>query len=519
MKKGKVYLIGAGPGDPGLITVKGLNCLKKADVIVYDRLLDDSLLELARPEAEKIYVGKSAKYHTLEQSDINRLLVKKAQQGKIVVRLKGGDPFVLGRGGEEAEALASNRIPFEIVPGVSSAVAVPAYAGIPVTHRGLSSSFTVVTGHEASDKDKLNLAWDKLSTGADTLVFLMAMGNLTAIIKKLIENGRPASTPVAVISHGTSTKQQAVVGTLETILAQASSLQPPAVVIVGEVVRLREQLRWFDTRPLFSKRVLVTRDPHQANSLSQLLQERGAIPIEIPAIKIQPPPDWKDLDRAILNLKDYHWIIFTSVNGVESFFHRLRAQKRDARWLSGLYIGAIGPATAKALQDYGLSVDYVPKTFTSRGFLSGLKKYNIAGCRVLLPRADIAGKELARGIARLGAKVQEITAYQTVPNTEAISQSKQMLLTGEIDIVTFTSSSTVTNLIAALGRDWQVINKTVIACIGPKTANTAKKSGLRVDVIAKKHTIPGLVEALEHYFQRKGENEWLSALTPTTASP
>ncbi len=502
MKQGKVYLVGAGPGDPGLITIKGLNCLKKADVVVYDRLIDDSLLELSPPNAEKIYVGKSAKYHALEQKDINQLLIKKAQEDKIVVRLKGGDPFVLGRGGEEAEALASSHIPFEIVPGVSSAIAVPAYAGIPVTHRRLASSFTVVTGHEATDKDKPSLAWDKLSTG-DTLVILMAVGNLAPIVKQLLKNGRPVSTPIAIISQGTTQKQKTLIGTLETILAQAESFQQPAVVVIGEVVRLRDHLRWFDNLPLFGKRILVTRAHHQASSLSQLLREYGAIPIEIPAIKIQASPTSEELDQAILNLKNYHWLIFTSINGVETFFHRLYTLKLDARWLGNLRLGAIGPATAKALKSHGLSADYVPRTYTSRGFLSGLKRYDLTGCRFLLPRADIADRELVRGIARLGAQVHEVTAYQTVPDTKAIAKGKQMLRAGEIDIVTFTSSSTVTNLITTLSKDWQIINKAVIACIGPKTAATATKTGLRVDIIARNQTIPGLVEAIEQYFQER----------------
>jgi uroporphyrinogen III methyltransferase/synthase len=508
VKQGKVYLVGAGPGETGLITVKGLDCLKKADVIIYDRLLDNSLLEMARPEAEKIYVGKAAKHHTLEQSVINQLLVKKAQEGKIVVRLKGGDPFILGRGGEEAEALALNHIHFEIVPGVSSATAVPAYAGIPVTHRGLSSSFTVVTGHEAIDKDKTSLAWDKLSTGSDTLVFLMAMGNLTPVVQRLLKNGRAPSTPVAVISHGTSPNQKTIVGTLETILDRAKSFEPPAVVVVGQVVQLRDCLRWFDNYPLFGKRILVTRARHQTSSLSQLFRECGAMPVEIPAIKIQPLLTPNDLDQAILNIKNYHWIVFTSVNGVEAFFHRLYALKLDARWLGNLRLGAIGPATAKALENKGLWADYIPKTYTSRGFLSGLKNYDLTGCRVLLPRADIANKELAQGIARLGAQVQEVTVYQTIPNTEAISKGKEMLKAGEIDVVTFTSSSTVTNLIAALGKECPVINEAVIACIGPRTAATATKSGLRVDIIAREHTITGLVEAIKQYFQRKrGDND------------
>lgn len=502
MKRGKVYLVGAGPGDPGLLTVKGLDCLRRADVIIYDRLLDDSLLSEARSDAEKIYVGKTAKYHTLEQEAINQLLVKKARGGRMVVRLKGGDPFVLGRGGEEAEALAANQIPFEVVPGVSSALAVPAYAGIPVTHRRLASSFTVITGHEAVKKDKPSIPWAKLSTGSETLVFLMAMGNLAQIVNRLIENGKPPSTPVAVISQGTSLEQRTVVGTLEDIVTRAKQddFQPPAVLVVGEVVQLREHLRWFDNRPLFGKRILVTRAQHQASELSQLLRERGAVPVEMPVIGVQPVSISDKLDRAILHLDNYQWLIFTSVNGVEAFFQRLYALKLDARWLKNLRIGVIGPATVEALKNRGVLPDYIPKTYTSRGLLAGLRRQGMAGCQVLLPRADIAGRELASGITRLGAKVHEVIAYKTIPNTEAIFQGKQMLLAGEVDIITFTSPSTVTNLLAVLDKDRELINKALIACIGPKTKAAATKAGLRVDVIARKHTISGLVQDLEEYF-------------------
>jgi len=507
MKQGKVYLVGAGPGDPGLLTIKGPDCLKQADVVVYDRLIDDSLLSAVRPGAEKLYVGKSAKHHHMEQETINQLLVEKAQQGKIVVRLKGGDPFVLGRGGEEAEVLARNHILFEVVPGVSSAIAVPAYAGIPLTHRRLASSFTVVTGHEATDKDESTITWNKISTGADTLIFLMVAGNLGYIVDRLIENGRPPSTPVAAIANGTSHQQRTLVGTLEHIvsLAEQENLQPPVVLVVGKVVRLREHLRWFDNQPLFGKRILVTRAQHQASQLSQLLLRRGAVPLEIPAIEIQPLPAPEELDQAILNLKDYHWIIFTSVNGIEAFFRRLYALNLDTRWLNNLRVGAIGPATASALEHEGIRADCVPKKYTSKSLLAQLQQQDIAGCRVLLPRADIAGKELALGITRLGAEVHEVMAYRTVPDTRRISRGKRMLLAGEIDVITFTSSSTVTNLVMALGKHREAMNKTLIACIGPGTAAAAVGAGLRVDIVAQRHTITGLLEAVEQYFQKEAK--------------
>ncbi|MFQ5924712.1 MAG: uroporphyrinogen-III C-methyltransferase [Dehalococcoidia bacterium] len=504
MNKGKVYLVGAGPGDTGLITVKGLNCLRQADVIIYDRLLDERLLDSAPPVAERIYVGKTPRYHAREQAEINQVLVAKAEEGKTVVRLKGGDPFVLGRGGEEAEALVQAHIPFEVVPGVSSAIAVPAYAGIPVTHRRLSSSFTVITGHEDVTKGSSSIAWEKLATGADTLIFLMGAGNLSQIVGQLVKNGRAATTPIALIRDGTGPRQQTIVGTLADIVAkvESSSFSPPAVIVVGEVVTLQEKLRWFDSQPLFGKRVLVTRARPQASSLSRLLLEHGAQPVEMPAIEIQTIPSTGELDQAISILESYQWIAFTSVNGVDAFFHRVYALNRDARSLKGIKIGAIGPATAQALEARGLRPDYLPQVYTSEGFVAGLKIQNIAGCRFLLPRADIATRELANGIAQLGAEVHEVTVYRTVPGGEAISRGKQMLLAGEIDIITFTSSSTVTNLLALLGGERQAIERTTIACIGPTTAATAAEAGLKVDIVAQDHTIPGLVEAMEGYFQR-----------------
>ena len=505
MKRGKVYLIGAGPGDPGLITIKGLDCLKQAEVVIYDRLIDDSLLGATPPDTEKIYVGKSADCHSLVQEEINKLLVAKAKEGKVVVRLKGGDPFVLGRGGEEAEALVANHIPFEIIPGITSSLAVPAYAGIPVTHREVASSFVVITGHEAAEKEKSVIAWDKLSTGADTLVLLMGVGNLAYIVDHLMANGRPPDTPVAVIANGTTPRQCTLVGTLQDIVikAEQNKLQPPAVIVVGEVVRLREKLRWFDNLPLFGKRILVTRPRHQASRLSQLLLKRGASPVEIPAIDIQPPPTNNDLDRVILNLKDYHWIIFTSTNGVDAFFQRLQAHNLDARGLANIQLGVIGAATANALAQRGLQVDLMPERYTSRGLLKELQCQDMTGRRVLLPRADIAGKELTDGLTQLGAEVEEIAAYQTTPNTGGIPQAKEKVLTGEIDIITFSSASTVVNLVTALSNELEALNNTVIACIGPETEAAAVRSGLRVDIVAEEHTIPGLVEAMEQYYRRR----------------
>jgi len=506
MRKGKVYLVGAGPGDPGLITVKGLDCLKKADTVVYDHLIDLHLLEAVPARTKKLYVGKSAQSHTLEQEGINQLLAGEANRGKTVVRLKGGDPFVLGRGGEEAQFLASKGIPFEVVPGVSSAVAIPAYAGIPVTHRGLASSFAVMSGHKAAGKDKPTVAWDKISTGTDTLVILMTVRNLGSIVASLIANGRPPSTPAAIVSNGASPRQLTVVGRLDNIVikAKAAGVQPPSVMVVGEVVRLREHMRWFDNQPLFGKRVLVTRPKTKASQLGQLLRERGAVPIEIPAIIIEAAPSNNELDHAILNLKNYDWLIFTSVNGIEAFFSRFDFLNKDVRWLGHLRIGAIGPATAQALKDLGLCADCVPEKYTSRSLLTELRKENMFGRRILLPRSDIAGKDLSRGLARLGAEVHEIAVYRTIPNVRGLKEAKKLIITGEIDIITFTSSSTVTNLVKALGKKQKVPDNIIIACIGPVTAATAARAGLRVNIVARKNTVIGLMEAMEEYFTDRG---------------
>jgi len=503
MKAGKVYLVGAGPGDPGLITIKGLECLKEADAIIYDRLLDDRLLDSAASAAERIYAGKAAGEHTKSQAEINQLLVAKAKEGKTVVRLKGGDPFVLGRGGEEVEFLVRNSIPFEVVPGVTSAIAVPAYAGIPVTQRGIASSFAVITGHEDPSKEELSINWKNLATGVDTLIFLMGMNNLPEIVSRLIEFGRPPDTPVAVIKNGTRPEQKTVAGSLMDIVAKVEDnhITPPAIVIVGEVVKLRDKLCWFDNRPLSGKRILVTRARHQASVLSRLLAERGAEPIELPSIDIQPIPDNTELDQAISNLVRYNWIIFTSTNGVVSFWQRLKNLKLDSRALCGRQIGAIGPATAEALASRGITPDYVPEIYTTEGILAGLGHRDIAELRFLLPRADKADKDLVQGIRKLGAEVHEVTAYHTLPAIESIAEAKRMLISGEIDVITFTSSSTVTNLVAAFQGEPLPINQVKIACIGPKTAEAASRAGLKVDILASEQTISGLVEAIEEYFR------------------
>jgi uroporphyrinogen III methyltransferase/synthase len=507
MGKGMVYLVGAGPGDTGLITVRGLELLQGADIVVYDRLVDDGFLSHARRDAELIYVGKSSGDHIIEQGEINRILVAKASEGKSVVRLKGGDPFVLGRGGEEAEALVENNIPFEVVPGVTSAVAVPAYAGIPVTHRSMASSFAVVTGHEDPTKEGLSVEWSKLASSVDTLVCLMGMGNLEKIVAELIRGGKAPDTRIALIQHGTTPRQRTVIGTLATIVerAERAGFQPPVVIVVGDVVSLRTKLSWFDNQPLFGRRVLVTRSRSQASVLSRMLAERGAEAVELAVIEIKELADTSEFDGAVAHLRDYQWVLFTSVNGVDAFWQRMRAMGLDARWFERIKIGAIGPATAERLQNLGLYPDFISQEFTGESMIKGMAELGIAGCRILLPRSDIAPRELIEGLIKLGADPFEVTAYSTSEASDSPSQAKQMLINGEIDVITFTSSSTVTNLVKRMDGDVDPINKAKVACIGPVTVSVAAKAGLRVDIMAQEHTIPGLVSAIESYFKSEKE--------------
>ncbi len=497
---GKVYLVGGGPGDPGLFTVRGAELLGRAEVVVYDRLANGVLLDhYLRPDAERIYAGKSSNRHTYPQEEINRLLVSKAEEGKIVVRLHGGDPFVFGRGGEEAAALVEAGIPFEVVPGITSAVAVPAYAGIPVTHRGQNSSFAVVTGHEDPTKLESSLDWEKLSTGVGTLVFLMGLTNLQNIVDRLVQNGRPADTPVAVIRWGTWPRQKTLTGTLSDIVAKVreGGFRPPAVIVVGGVVGLRDTLRWWDNRPLFGKRVLVTRSREQAGSLSALLREYGADPVEVPVLETVPPESYDAMDSAIARLESYDWIVFTSVNGVKSFLDRLESLALDVRALGRTRIAAIGPATAQELRRYHLKVDLVPSEYVAEAVAAALLSTGVEGRRMLLPRADLAREALAVELERAGALVDNVVAYRTVPARSDMGRLREQLSAGEIDVVTFASSSTVRYLVAALGEDaLPLLSRSTIACIGPITADTAREMGLQVDVMAGEHTIPGLVKAL-----------------------
>ena len=500
---GKVYLIGAGPGDYRLLTLKACDCLKEADTVVYDRLADARILGYASPEAEMIYVGKASSQHTMTQENICQLLVDLAKEGKTVVRLKGGDPFVFGRGGEEALLLQENNLPFEIVPGVTSAISVPAYAGIPVTHRGVAASFAVVTGHEDPTKENSDINWPQLATATDTLVFLMGVANLPKITAKLMEHGRSGATPVALIRWGTKPQQQVWTSTVAEVadMAQREKIKPPCIFLVGEVVNLRQQLAWFDNpelKPLFGKRVLVTRARAQASKLTQTLEELGASCVEAPAIKVVPPADqFACLDQCLTKVQEYNWVIFTSANGVEYFYQRLFASNQDSRALAQAKICAIGSATAAKLRQYGVIADVVPQEFRAEGIVEALATEVGPGTKILLPRATVARDVLPESLTKLGAEVDVAPAYETQTGDMDVEQLREQLQAGELDVVTFTSSSTVTKLLELLGQDAQaLLAHTQVMAIGPITAETCEKNGLQVQAVAKEYTIPGLVEII-----------------------
>lgn len=503
MKQGLVYLIGAGPGDPGLITVKGLACLKKADVIIYDYLANEQLLKEAKEGAELIYAGKKAGTHVFAQKEINELMIQKVKEGKIVARLKGGDPFIFGRGGEEAEELAQEGIPFQIVPGVTSAIAVPAYAGIPLTHREYTSSVAFITGHEDPHKEKSQIDWAKISTGAGTLVFLMGMGHLFSIVDELLKNGRHPDTPVSLIRWGTLPEQETITGTLATIkdLVKERNIQPPVIFLVGEVVRLREKLNWFEKLPLFGKKILVTRSREQASELSELLQERGASPIEFPTIEFIPPASWTDVDHCLKQIIAYDWLIFTSVNGVRFLLQRMSTLGMDIRDLKGPRICAIGPKTAEALRNLNLRVDFVPREYRAESILEKWQGLNLKGKRFLIPRAKIARDILPEKLRQAGALVDVVEVYQTVLAQKDKEKVRLMLKDKMISAITFTSSSTVSNFAEIFGKEvGELVAGIPVATIGPITAATAKSLGMETSVMPKEYTIPALVEALVAYF-------------------
>ncbi len=505
LKKGIVYLVGAGPGDPGLITTKGLRCIETADVLIYDYLAAKAFLSHARPDCECIYVGKKGGDHTLSQDGINQLIADKAKAGNIVTRLKGGDPFIFGRGGEEAEILVQAGIPFEVVPGVTSAIAGPAYAGIPLTHRQFTSTLAFVTGHEDPTKDESSIDWAALARGIGTLVFFMGVKNLPNIVQRLSENGRPAETPVAVVRWGTTPKHQTVTGTLADIVTkvQQAGIKAPALIVVGEVVTLRETLQWFEDRPLLGKRIVVTRARAQASDLVHELTELGAECIECPTIEVVPPDSWAPLDDAIANLEKYQWLIFTSINGVQYFFDRLFRQGLDARALGHLRTAAIGPATSRGLREYGINTDILPKTYQAESVVEAFAKESVQGQRVLLPRAKEARVILPEELKKMGAEVDEVTAYQTIQAAEGQAELIQALENNEIDMVTFTSSSTVRNFKALLPDNdaRRLMEGVKVASIGPITADTAHELGFNMDITAERFTISGLMEAISNHYK------------------
>jgi uroporphyrinogen III methyltransferase/synthase len=499
-EKGRVSIIGAGPGDPGLITLRGVQCIREADVIVYDHLVSPEILRHASRKARLIYAGKQGGKHTISQGEINDLLVAEAERGAIVARLKGGDPFIFGRGGEEAEILRSAGIPFEVVPGISSAIAVPAYAGIPLTHRSHTASVAFVTGHEDPTKGKSNLDWPKLA-GMGTLVVLMAIKNLSAVTANLIRHGKDAATPAALIRWGTTPDQETLTGTLDDIArkAEENGFAPPSILVVGGVVALRGTLNWFETKPLFGRGIVITRPEAQAEGFGELLRAAGARVISFPVIRVAPPETWEKLDEALGRIEDYRWIIFTSANGVAFFFRRLRERGRDIRDLKGIRIAAIGPATASAVEALGIRVDLVPQEFISEGVVKAFAGEDLRGSRVLLPRAAEARDVIPEGLAALGARCDIATTYRTVRSDRTASELAPLFADGKVDAITFTSPSTVNNFLGIMGPDFRLPRGVRIACIGPVTAAAARKAGLPVDILQERFTIPGMVSALKSY--------------------
>ncbi|MEN1761296.1 uroporphyrinogen-III C-methyltransferase [Anoxynatronum sibiricum] len=495
-----VFLVGAGPGAEDLITVKGLRCLQQAQVVLYDRLSGESLLKEAPPEAELIDVGKQPDHHPVPQETINQLLVEKAGEGKLVVRLKGGDPFVFGRGGEEALALEAAGIPFEVVPGISSAIAVPSYGGIPVTHRHMSTSFHVITGHEDPEKPEEAVNYQLLAQLSGTLVFLMGVGRLPQITRQLMTHGKDPRTPVALIHRGTTPSQKTVCGNLVNIVerVEIARLKPPCVIVVGEVVSLQPALSWVERKPLFGRRVLVTRSRQQASGLAAKLRWLGAQVEELPTIAIRPPKDPVKLSNALEDLTVYDHLIFTSVNGVEAFFQLLLETGRDVRSLSPeTEITAIGQATAAAIESRGLRVTRMPEVFTGEGVLEALTPIIRKGQRVLLPRAEIGRPQLVKGLEALEAIMTDLPVYETVI-PEADPAKLQQLVKHPPHWITFTSASTINHFMAMLNQAGLPFpRETHIAAIGPVTADAVRHHGLEVTAEAEPHTIDALVAAIQ----------------------
>ena len=503
---GKVYLVGAGPGDPKLITLKGIECLQRADVVIYDLLINVELLEHCPAHTEKIYGGKMIGEQEERQAEIDDLMIQHAKVGKTVVRLKGGDPFIFGRGGEEALTLVEAGINFEVVPGITSAIAAPAYAGIPLTHRSYSSSVAFVTGHSAALKADSGIHWEQLATGVDTLVILMGVGHLREIAARLIQHGRSPDTPISLVHWGTTPQQKTVAGTLADIAqkAEAVNFRNPAAIVVGDVNILREQLRWFDQKPLFGRRIIVTRARAQASGFAECLESYGAEVIQFPTIETQPIPDNAALDRATAELSTYNWIIFTSVNAVEYFYRHVRTNGKDTRSLGNARICAVGQKTVSALDQIGIRADYVPSQY--RGAVLAVELEDVDGQKILLPRASIAVDDLPNGLRDRGAIVDAIPIYETIKaGAEGREAVEADLHNGRINMVTFTSSSTVTNFLEMFGSppSTALFNRVHIAVIGPSTEATAKANGLTVDIVAKQASVESLAEEIVEFYREK----------------
>ncbi len=500
---GIVYLVGAGPGDPGLLTLKARDILASADVIVYDALANPSFLSYCRKDAETVYVGKIADRHALPQKDINALLVSKAREGKVVARLKGGDPYIFGRGGEEAQELLAAGVSFVEVPGISSTVSAPAYAGIPLTHRDYASSVTIITGHENPDKGKSVLDWPALARSASTLVFVMGMKNLRDIVAHLLDAGMDPATPAALVYRGTTPRQRSLVSTLAELPDEArrQAFTNPSVIVVGEVCRLHHELNWFEKRPLFGRSVVVTRAREQASGLAASLEALGAEVVQFPAIRIEPLPD-EPLQAAVEELDSYDFVIFTSVNGVHLFWQAMRKTGRDARAFAGCRLVAIGPATAEALEGHGLHADIVPDKYVAEGVIEAIQKFGpLPGKRFLLPRAAQAREILPDALRQGGAVVDVLPCYRTVPEAAPAATILERIKAGDVDCVTFGSSSTVENFLslvpAGVLREHPEV---VLAAIGPVTAQTLRRHGLEPSLQPEEYTIPALVKALVRYY-------------------
>ncbi|MDD2580426.1 MAG: uroporphyrinogen-III C-methyltransferase [Desulfuromonadaceae bacterium] len=503
MNNGIVYLVGAGPGDPTLITLRGVECLKRADVVVYDYLANEQLLSHAPDAAERIYAGKIGGRHNQCQDEINNLLVAKAAAGKVVVRLKGGDPFVFGRGGEECEALRGAGITFEVVPGVTAAVGASAYSGIPLTHRDITASVAFVTGHEG-EKNESNIDWDRLSLGGGTVVFYMGVSTLRRNMQRLIEHGRSNATPVALVRWATTDCQQVLVGTLADIAdrAEECGFKPPAITIVGEVVALREKLQWFEKRPLCGKKVVVTRAAEQAGEFTTKLALRGATVLECPTIRLVDPESWQLLDLAIRELPDYDWLVLTSVNAVRYFFQRLDTLGLDARALAGCRICAVGPKTAAEVRSFGIKPELVPTDYKAEGVVDEFSRLDMHGSRILFPRADKARDVIPRELKRMGAHVDSPVVYRNIFPEKLPPETLFALEKRSVDCITFTSSSTVQNLATMMGEEMMLdmLKGVVVASIGPITSKSCRDLGLKVDVEPQSYTMDALVEALEAHF-------------------